>query len=684
MNKFIAAAILAVCFSASAVIVPDDRRITWDPGVRGGIPTRTAIFTNLAAGTTRAVIQSCLNNCPSNQVVKLGAGAFSLNNNLTIPTGVTLRGSGIASTTLSSASGYTADNVIFFDSSYDYDWNAFTVRNIVSCTKGATNISTTANHGWAAGDYLIVDNLEQHSGYPVVDKGGSLGDTTWCGRPDGVGTRVMGQIVQVLSVSNGTNATFDPPLYWSYTNAPQAIKMGGLTHYAGVEDLKIDNTVGRAYDTVVMQGAMNCWLYNVELLGNYRRAVWGYGGFWCTFQKCTMRGGTPVGSDKQAQYTSDRSYPIFFGPHFSASLVTDCIFEKLTSGFCFEGCASGNVVSYNFITNMWWESTGDSPRRFSVLGHGPHPFMNLVEGNWCSDRIRADEYWGTSSHHTYLRNRVCQADRGAGDAQTWTVDIERRNQYYSFVGNLLGGSPSVSENNYELINGESAPYSDEDRDSIWKIGYESLGEGNTLYDSTVLGTMIRWGNWSYRTNDSVSGSGVVWAHTNNVSDTSDQTIPDSYYLGEKPTWFASLDWPAFSTASASTMDPTNIPAGYRYVCNADPPAGENAAPSISAQPTSQTNLVGQSVTFTVTATGTPAPTYQWSLGGTNVASATASSWTKSSLIISDNGLTAQVGITNSEGGLLSNEVYVGVTNAPAGLIGRNKVQKLKVDRLILR
>ena len=50
------------------------------------------------------------------------------------------------------------------------------------------------------------------------------------------------------------------------------------------------------------------------------------------------------------------------------------------------------------------------------------------------------------------------------------------------------------------------------------------------------------------------------------------------------------------------------------------------APSILVQPQSQTVMVGGSVTFNVTATGTAALSYQWSLNGTEISGATSSSY----------------------------------------------------------
>jgi hypothetical protein len=51
------------------------------------------------------------------------------------------------------------------------------------------------------------------------------------------------------------------------------------------------------------------------------------------------------------------------------------------------------------------------------------------------------------------------------------------------------------------------------------------------------------------------------------------------------------------------------------------------APVIASQPQSQTKDAGSSVTFTVVAQGTPAPTYQWQFNSTNISGAIGSSYT---------------------------------------------------------
>jgi len=95
--------LLAMCSAKQsfAQIIPDDRRITWNPGIPSGIPNRTTIFKTIDAaaygnGTTDAttVLQNALNDCPVNQVVYLPAGTYSITSALQIRKGIVLRGAG--------------------------------------------------------------------------------------------------------------------------------------------------------------------------------------------------------------------------------------------------------------------------------------------------------------------------------------------------------------------------------------------------------------------------------------------------------------------------------------------------------------------------------------------------------------------------------------------------------------
>jgi lysyl endopeptidase len=88
------------------------------------------------------------------------------------------------------------------------------------------------------------------------------------------------------------------------------------------------------------------------------------------------------------------------------------------------------------------------------------------------------------------------------------------------------------------------------------------------------------------------------------------------------------------------------------------------APAITAQPQNQTRCVGQSVTFSVTATGTAPLSYQWRKGGGNISGATSSSYTIGAVGTGDAGSFDCV-VTNGCGSATSSAATLTVNTAPS-------------------
>jgi plastocyanin len=88
-------------------------------------------------------------------------------------------------------------------------------------------------------------------------------------------------------------------------------------------------------------------------------------------------------------------------------------------------------------------------------------------------------------------------------------------------------------------------------------------------------------------------------------------------------------------------------------CNGDPLSvsntGTSAAPVITSQPASVTVAAGATVTFTVTATGTPPLTYQWSRDNVEITGATQASYVLQGVNAGDGGATFSVKVSNTFG-----------------------------------
>ena len=88
-----------------------------------------------------------------------------------------------------------------------------------------------------------------------------------------------------------------------------------------------------------------------------------------------------------------------------------------------------------------------------------------------------------------------------------------------------------------------------------------------------------------------------------------------------------------------------------------------AAPTITVQPQSQTNLVGSNVTFTVTVAAYPPVTYQWAFNGSNIAGATGASLLLTNIQLSQAG-SYSVAATNSVGYRISTPAMLTVLSPP--------------------
>ena len=87
---------------------------------------------------------------------------------------------------------------------------------------------------------------------------------------------------------------------------------------------------------------------------------------------------------------------------------------------------------------------------------------------------------------------------------------------------------------------------------------------------------------------------------------------------------------------------------------------ESSPPTIGTQPADQSVTAPNSATFSVTATGSPAPTYQWRRDGVNIGGATSASYTLNPTAVSDSGAEFDVVVSNSQGSVTSNPATLSV------------------------
>lgn len=114
-------------------------------------------------------------------------------------------------------------------------------------------------------------------------------------------------------------------------------------------------------------------------------------------------------------------------------------------------------------------------------------------------------------------------------------------------------------------------------------------------------------------------------------------------------------WDSFSSLSANTNLCFGLVDNVRVEVAA-------VAPDISSDPAAIAVKITSNATFSVTATGIPAPTYQWRFNGTNLAGATGTSYTRTNVQYSQAGNYSVV-VSNVAGVLISSNALLSITPA---------------------
>ncbi len=123
----------------------------------------------------------------------------------------------------------------------------------------------------------------------------------------------------------------------------------------------------------------------------------------------------------------------------------------------------------------------------------------------------------------------------------------------------------------------------------------------------------------------------------------------------------STSYPDFRRWTLQLTDPADTDGDGVPNLSDSTPAGP--PPVVLTQPTGATKTVGQSVTFTIAASGSAPITYQWYRDGIPITGANATSYTLPSVKLTDAG-TYTAGVRNAAGEVLSNPALLTVNPAP--------------------
>ncbi len=565
ISSFLCAALFFCIPSTHAQLIPTDRRISWSPGIPGGIPQRTTVCANvknapyLAKGDgitdDTVAVQRAIDSCPSGQVVYLPAGTYRLTAPLQIAAkSIVLRGDGQRNTTLRNVSA--SGHILAVDGA---GASSAPTRILSGYTKDSSTITVQDVSSLSVGDYIVI--YQDNDPSIPVDPTGCGGTCTWCGLFDD-SNHAMTQIARIAA-RNGDTLTLSRPLYFTFKASlnPEALKLG-MVDRVGIEDLSMEMTQagsGTRHGIQITHCA-HCWIRNVETYKIRNHHVSIRNSYGNEVRQSYLHHGW-------GNYPGDFAYGVML--HFvnSDHRIEDNMFYVLRHSMVLEGGGSGNVFAYNYSK----DSQGDvgSNWLFADMGtHGAHPYMNLVEGNVIV-QLDFDGHFGSGSHNTAFRNWIERRSSPPEDTITdglFAVVLGAKNRYHNIVGNVLcyPGCTGVYQAP-AFVNAE-----------IWHTGYLCAGSQDPT-DLDVGTTLIRHGNFDYITNETKWDAAIT-----------DHALPVSYYLSSKPSFFGALPWPAIGPDLTPMVG--QIPARQRFEAMTQPvpppdpipPAPAPAAPDAAS------------------------------------------------------------------------------------------------------
>jgi hypothetical protein len=550
--------------------LPTSRTVDWTHvGIPGGIPSANwPVYKTLSpsGGSDDSVaIQNAINSAPAGSVVVLNPGTYTLHRSSIVCQGksddfgggvyeaglcltdksVVLRGSGPDKTVLNYGDGA---NIISLGRTYLNGTNATYININSGASKGSTQITLASVSGLAGGSYLGITqtNPNDSDGNPLVDANGYNG-CSYCGHNQP--NKAMIQIDRITGIS-GNTVTLERPLYFDYTNAPQAFNIP-MVENIGLENLRVVGAVssgtGIVYKNINLEGCAHCWVTNVESDMAVDRA--------------NIYLSDVYGSEISNNYLNDsyshnsgENYSIFLEFRASENLIQNNIIRKARHSVVMAG-TSGNVIAYNYMIDPYMGEDNNSLPDGRT--HGAHPFMNLWEGN-IRPNEEQDFVHGSASHNTFFRNyyNLTSTNPSTGSPMTsgiFAVNLAYDNNYMNVLGNVIGQYPSGCTATSYQDNADGPQ-----NRAIYKLGYFDDGgstSGTAALKAKVENTILRGGNWDCKTNSVVWSSNVP---SGSLASTylAQQTLPTSLYLSSKPAWFAATNavWPPIDPAASAKVN----------------------------------------------------------------------------------------------------------------------------------
>ena len=633
----------------------------------GGIPNRTtqcgATLTP-SGGDDLSQITAAIAACPAGDVLQLGPGTFqiTMSEYILLNKSITIRGTGTCNnasspycqTVIAVSNGMLPvyggnrcgtlsalvtcnSNPVFYVAPQPMFVNTWTGCTFgVNCTgnsgtyalaadaaQGQTTIQLVSTTGLSTGMWVRIDEASgavseagpaggtvfaapdlTASGSPATGKiayaGSGVEDGTLYGA---LHDRETSEIHLISSIGPGPcpgpgcTVTFDSPLTIAYRQSGNHYAQVYAPNHAFLQEAGIENlTITRATQgPIMMMFCAYCWAKGIET------EMWSTG---VVFNNSVRDELVDSYLNNCANCENNGAeYPLAIDGATTEMLVTNNIITLGGKGMVGRASGGGNVVSYNYVDQTFYEADDIGNWWLDMSLNGSHytgSHHTLFEGNW-ADNCDNDNTHGNVVYHTYFRNWCTglrsnftdpslstptsttynPADAAVSDvngiayaagnsypypaAPLRPAGMMSLDYWMAFVGNVLGESGVTNAAHgwaYQISQqGASGNH-------IWMLGWGGVSTQDANLTGAAGSYFFRHGNYDYYNNaivDWVSGYSL--------------TLPNSFYLTSQPAFFNTVatctyTWPwvnpsggtVVHTASGggSCTSYSGLPAKARY------------------------------------------------------------------------------------------------------------------------
>jgi polygalacturonase len=377
----------------------------WDVGIEGGVPSASASVSVSDYGATpndgqddsQAFIDA-IDALPSGGVIEVPAGVFLLQNKLSLPSGLVIRGAGIDATQLDINHSGTAIEARGSGSGNTEVTAASGYPKVTAgATKGSLSITVDDVSSFSVGGGIEVVQAYDAS----LHETDSRWNQSWA-------KRLIGHF-SIVTAINGNQISLKDPV-----RIDMNLGLGVWatpTEYVsgvGIEELTLNRLDTSDTDMVDFQYCSNSWLRAVRSRYAAKSHV-------------TIERSRHIEvRDSVFEYATNyggggHGYGIHLGQRSTGALIINNQFHHLRHSLVLQTGANGNAVLFNF-SNAPYQSDGTGWIPADLSMHGHYPYSNLIESNRFVELYISD-YWGpVGVDNLYLRNRIESEDVSIKDA----------------------------------------------------------------------------------------------------------------------------------------------------------------------------------------------------------------------------------------------------------------------------